>query len=56
MTVLKFSITLQCLWEKKQRHIILNVKIAICSIKGLSFGSKNYTKDMKTDECISFLR
>ena len=25
----------------------------ICSIKGLSFGSKNYTKELKTVECTS---
>ena len=27
----------------------------ICSIKGLSFGSKDYTKELKTVECTSFL-
>ena len=27
----------------------------ICSAKGLSFGGKDYTKDLKTVECASFL-
>ena len=27
----------------------------ICSVKGLSFGIKDYTKELKTVECISFL-
>ena len=26
-----------------------------CSIKGLSFGSKDYTKELKSFECTSFL-
>ena len=26
-----------------------------CSIKGLYFGSKNYTKELKTVKCTSFL-
>ena len=29
--------------------------IIICSIKGLAFGSKEYTKELKTVECTSFL-
>ena len=28
---------------------------AICSIKGLSFGSKDYTRELKTVQCTSFL-
>ena len=27
----------------------------ICSVEGLSFGSKDYTKELKTVECICFL-
>ena len=27
----------------------------ICSIKGLSFGGKDYTKELKTVECTCFL-
>ena len=35
--------------------VILLEILTICSITGLSFGSKDYTKELKTVECTSFL-
>ena len=39
----------QCLSPEPKAHKV------ICSIKGLSLGSKNYTKGLKTVKCTSFL-
>ena len=33
----------------------LTIIQSICSIKGLSLGSKDYTKELKTVECTSLL-
>ena len=48
----------ECLYDSTYlRTINLNhLKMkAICSIKGLSFGSKDYTKELKTVKCTRFL-
>ena len=40
--------------ENSVRETIIETQV-ICSRKGLSFGSKDYSKELKTVKCTSFL-
>ena len=40
---------------KSATNRLMTANLSVCSIKGLSLGSKDYTKELKTVECRSFL-
>ena len=57
MQIVGYSINMAglCVFAGTNWENLEPIPVPICSIKGLSFGSKDYQKELKTVECTIFL-